>query len=133
MSNDKPMVKFPVSNAILVAVTDAKEGSLVTFRCRGPGEKLDRNDPAKGTAAMWLACKVSGKRSCVATAAQVRKGDILSIDGNLVMGAPWTTTEGEVRQDLVLWVDDLRIWGLDAEPVKAPDVDQPFDDSQIPF
>jgi hypothetical protein len=67
------------------------------------------------------------------TAAQVRKGDIVSIDGNLVMGAPWTTTEGEVRQDLVLWVDDLRIWGLDAEPVQATEQEQPIADSDIPF
>ncbi len=133
MANDKPMVKAPVQGWILVAVTDAKEGSLVTFRCRGPGEKLDRNDPQSKSAAMWLACKVSGKRSCAATAAQVRKGDILSIDGNLVMGAPWTTQDGETRQDLVLWVDDLRIWGMDAEPVAAPEVDQPFDADPIPF
>lgn len=131
--SDKPMVKAAVQGWILVAVTDAKEGNLVTFRCRGPGEKLDRNDPAKGTAAMWLACKVSSKRSCALTAAQVRKGDIVSIDGNLVMGAPWTTTEGEVRQDLVLWVDDLRIWGLDAEPVQATEQEQPIADSDIPF
>jgi hypothetical protein len=131
--SDKPMIKAPVTGWILRAVTDAKEGSLVTFRCAGPGEKLDRNDPAKGTAAMWLACKVSGKRSCAATALQVRKGDILSIDGNLVMGAPWTTQDGQERQDLVLWVDDLRIWGLDAEPVKAPEVDPPFDADVIPF
>lgn len=131
--SDKPMIKAPVTGWILRAVTDAKEGNLVTFRCAGPGEKLDRNDPQKGNAAMWLACKVSGKRSCATTALQVRKGDILSIDGNLVMGAPWTTQDGEQRQDLVLWVDDLRIWGLDAEPVKAPEVDPPFDDSSIPF
>ena len=131
--SDKPMMKAAVQGWIVVAVTDAKEGNLVTFRCRGPGEKLDRNDPQKGSAAMWLACKVSGKRTCVTTALQVRKGDIVSIDGNLVMGAPWTAQDGQERQDLVLWVDDLRIWGLDAEPVAAPDPDQPFEDSQIPF
>lgn len=123
-----PMMKMPVAGAVVRAVTDAKEGNLVTFRCVGPGEKLDRNDSQSKSAAMWLACKVSGKRSCVATALQVRKGDIVSIDGNLVMGAPWTTQDGETRQDLVLWVDDLRIWGLDAEPVKAPD-----DFSDAPF
>jgi hypothetical protein len=132
--SDKPMSKAPVQGWILVAVTDAKEGSLVTFRCRGPGEKLDRNDQQSKSAAMWLACKVSGKRSCVATAAQVRKGDVVSIDGNLVMGAPWTTQDGQERQDLVLWVDDLRIWGLDAEPVAAPESEPaPADFADLPF
>ena len=129
---EQPKMSIQV-RATVKAVADAKEGSLVTFRAIGPGERLDRDDPTKGTAPLWLAVKCSGKRSCAAKVGRVRKGDWVDVLGNLVMGSPWTTQQGEVRQDLVLWVDDLRIWGLDAEPVKAPEVDQPFDADVIPF
>ena len=118
--------------ATVRAVSDAQDGNLVTFRAVGPGEKLDRNDPQSKTAPLWLACKVSPKRTAAAAAVLVRKGDTVDIRGNLVMGAPWTTRDGETRQDLVLWVDDLRIHGMEladlpAQPAEdQPDVDLPF-------
>jgi hypothetical protein len=129
---EQPKMSVQV-RATVKAVADAKEGSLVTFRAVGPGERLDRDDPTKGTAPMWLAVKCSGKRSCAAKVGRVRKGDWVDVLGNLVMGSPWTTQQGEVRQDLVLWVDELWIHG---EEVTAPDVEpekQANDYSDVPF
>jgi hypothetical protein len=129
---EQPKMSIQV-RATVKAVADAKEGSLVTFRAIGPGERLDRDDPTKGTAPMWLAVKCSGKRSCAATVGRVRKGDWVDVLGNLVMGSPWTTQQGEVRQDLVLWVDELWIHGEEvAAPDAAPDATS-YDDSSIPF
>ena len=130
---EQPKMSIQV-RATVKAVADAKEGSLVAFRAVGPGERLDRDDPTKGTAPLWLAVKCSGKRSCAAKVGRVRKGDWVDVLGNLVMGAPWTTQQGEVRQDLVLWVDELWIHG---EEVTAPDAGlsgQPAEDVDlVPF
>ena len=129
---EQPKMSIQV-RATVKAVADAKEGSLVTFRAIGPGERLDRDDPTKGAAPMWLAVKCSGKRSCAAKVGRVRKGDWCDVLGNLVMGSPWTTQQGEVRQDLVLWVDELWIHGEEVTaPDAAPDATD-YDDSQIPF
>jgi len=118
------------------AVSDAVDGSLVTFRAVGPGEKLDRNDPQSKTAPMWLACKVSPKRTAAAAAVLIRKGDTVDIRGNLVMGAPWTSRDGDTRQDLVLWVNELWIHGMELKELPAEQAAQPatsYDDSSIPF
>lgn len=116
------------------AVSDAVDGSLVTFRAVGPGEKLDRNDPQSKTAPMWLACKVSPKRTAAASAVLIRKGDTVDIRGNMVMGAPWTTRDGDTRQDLVLWVDDLWIHGMELKELPAAAADSaPADFSDVPF
>lgn len=128
--NDKPRTHCTVElTAKLTADpqerTTQKGGQMVTCNAMGPGS--DGNP--------WWIKLLSTRSQPLEAFAALRKGDFVTLRGSMKRGNGYTNRDGVVvAGQCEVWIDEVIGLAGDAPvTVTATEVDQPFDDTSIPF